>query len=114
MHERLAGLMTAPSGPVVALLAGAALGVVFYAGLWWTVRRAATFRRPGLSVLTSLLVRMGVTLAGFHIVADGDWTRLLLCLTGFLLTRVVVTWLTRSPALANGRIRAARGGGHAP
>jgi F1F0 ATPase subunit 2 len=114
MHERLAGLMAAPLGAVLALLAGAALGLVFYAGLWWTVRRAATFRRPGSSVLTSLLVRMSVTLGGFYCVAGGDWVRLLTCLVGFLLARAAVTRLTRPPCRANGRIRAAPGIGHAP
>ena len=114
MHEVLAGLMAAPLGLVMAVLAGAALGLVFYAGLWWTVRRAATFRRPGLSVLTSLLLRMSVTLGGFYLVAGANWARLLLCLMGFLLARAAVTWLTRLPSFAIGQIRAATGTRHAP
>ena len=114
MHELLAGLIAAPVGPVMALLAGTALGLVFYAGLWWTVRRAPTFRRPGLSVLASLLLRMSVTLGGFYLVAGEDWARLLLCLMGFVLARAAVTWLTRLPSFAIGQIRAATGSRHAP
>jgi F1F0 ATPase subunit 2 len=91
MHEVLDGLTAAPLGSIVAVGAGAALGLLFYAGLWWTVRRAATFRRPGPSVLASLLLRMGVTLGGFHLVGGGDWLRLLLCLAGFVLARAAVT-----------------------
>ncbi len=38
MHERLVGLMSAPLGSVAALLVGVAIGLMFYTGLWWTVR----------------------------------------------------------------------------
>ena len=118
MHDAMAawmaGPMAAPLGHVLAVLAGAALGVLFYAGLWWTVQHAATFRRPGLSVLASMLLRMGLALGGFYLVAGGDWTRLLLCLLGFVLARLAVTWLTRLPCMAGGQVRAAAGGQHAP
>lgn len=114
MHEWFIAPMAAPLGSVIALLAGVAFGLVFYGGLWWTVRRAATFRRPGLSVLTSLLLRMGFTLGGFYVVAGEDMTRLLLCLTGFLLSRVAVTWRTRLPPSGNDSTRAAIGTRHAP
>lgn len=114
MHEVLARLMAAPLGSVIAVLAGVALGLVFYAGLWWTVHRAATFRRPGLSVLTSLLLRMSVTLGGFYLVAGDDWARLLLCLAGFVLARAAVTWLTRLPSSASSQVRVATEAHHAP
>ncbi|CAN5898309.1 ATP synthase subunit I [soil metagenome] len=114
MREALAGLMATPLASVMAVLAGAALGVVFYAGLWWTVRRAATFRRPGLSVLASMLLRMGVALGGFHLVAGGQLARLLLCLAGFVLARAAVTLMTRLPSSAVGDVRTASGAGHAP
>lgn len=114
MHEVLAGLTALPLGPLMAAVAGAALGLVFYGGLWWTVRRAATFRRPGLSVLTSLLLRMSATLGGFYLVADREWARLLVCLLGFVLARAAVTWLTRLPWSVDGQIRAARRTRHAP
>ena len=114
MRDLLDGLMAAPLGSTMAFLAGVALGLVFYAGLWWTVRRAATFRRPGLSVLASLLLRMSVTLGGFYLVAGADWVRLLLCLAGFVLARAAVTWLTRLPTLASGEVRVATEARHAP
>jgi F1F0 ATPase subunit 2 len=114
MHDLLAGLMAAPLGSMMAVLAGVALGLVFYAGLWWTVGRAATFRRPGLSVLASLLLRMSVTLGGFYVVSGGDWARLLLCLAGFMLARAAVTWLTRLTSSASGRVLPAKEARHAP
>ncbi len=44
-----------------------------------------------------MLLRMGITLAGFYFVGRGDWRRLIACLLGFVVARFVVTWLTRAP-----------------
>ena len=38
---------------------------------------------------------MSITLVGFYFIARDDWERLLLCLLGFVVARLVVTWLTR-------------------
>jgi F1F0 ATPase subunit 2 len=78
------------------LAAGLLLGVFFFGGLWWTVSRGASARRPALWFLGSLLVRMGVTLAGFYLAARDSWQRWLLCLLGFVLARILVQWLTRT------------------
>ena len=82
---------------VLAALAGAALGAMFFGGLWWTARRGAASQRPALWFSASLLLRMGVALPGFFVVAGGRWERMLACLVGFLLARTIVTWMTRPP-----------------
>ena len=79
-----------------ALAADVLLGVIFFGGLWWTVRKGVTAKSPALWFLGSSLLRMGIVLAGFYFVARGDWKKLLLCLLGFLIARVVVLRLTRS------------------
>jgi F1F0 ATPase subunit 2 len=79
------------SAPAMGIL----LGAIFYGGLWWTVRQGVSSKRVALWFLGSLLLRMSVALAGFYVVAGGHWERLLLCLLGFVIARVVVTWLTR-------------------
>jgi len=80
-----------------ALAAGGLLGAMFYGGLWWTVRRGVSSKRAALWFLGSLLLRMGIVLAGLYLVAGGDWQRLLPCLLGFVMARVAVTRLTRPP-----------------
>jgi F1F0 ATPase subunit 2 len=80
-----------------AWLGGVAIGAIFFGGLWWTVRRGMTSPRPALWFLGSLLLRMGLALAGFYFVSGSHWERLLFCLLGFLVARFTVTWLTRSP-----------------
>ncbi|HZX51078.1 N-ATPase subunit AtpR [Pseudomonas sp. XK-1] len=76
-------------------VAGTMLGALFFAGLWWTLRRGLASSRPALWIFTSLLLRLSLTLAGFYWVAGDDWRRLLACLLGFLLARLLVTRLTR-------------------
>ena len=75
--------------------AGLLLGAFFFGGLWLTVRRGLVSEHPALWFFGSLLTRMGATLAGFYFVAAGRWERLLLCLLGFVVARLVVMWLTR-------------------
>lgn len=86
MHEG-AGLLTA-------LAAGVLLGAFFFGGLLWTVRKCLSSRQPALWVLGSLLLRTGVVLAGFYYVSAGHWERMLLCLAGFFIARLLVIRLT--------------------
>lgn len=83
-------------GLALAWLAGGGLGAFFFGGLWWTIRRVVSSRRPALWVFGSLLLRFSVVLAGFYLVSDGRWEPILLCLLGFIMARVVVKRLTRT------------------
>ena len=91
--------MTANETLALALagLAGGALGGIFFGGLWWTVRKSLSASQPALWVFASLLLRMGLTMAGFYGVSGGGWQRLLACLAGFIVARQIVTRLTRLP-----------------
>jgi len=90
--------MDDPAKLVAACAAGLVLGGLFYAGLWWTVRRGVAGPRPGLLFLGSLLLRLAVVLAGFHYVSDQRWERLLACLLGLVLARAAITWFIATPA----------------
>jgi F1F0 ATPase subunit 2 len=80
---------------ILSLLAGVVLGTIFFGGLWWTIQRGVSSKQPAVLFFFSLLLRTGIALAGFYFVARGDWRRLLACLLGFFLARLLVTWLTR-------------------
>ena len=80
----------------LALVAGLGLGVIFFGGLWWTVRKGMFTKSPALWFLASLLLRMGIVLAGFYGVGRGDWQRLVVCLLGFVIARFLVLRLTRT------------------
>lgn len=79
----------------LAAVAGVGLGIFFFGGLWWTVRRTSSTRNPALLFAGSLILRLAVTIGGFYLVADGDWQRMIACLVGFLLARWLVTRWTR-------------------
>jgi F1F0 ATPase subunit 2 len=81
----------------LALVAGTSLGAIFFGGLWWTVRKSLSSDQPAFWFLPSLLLRTSLVLAGFYFVSRGHWERLLVCLLGFVLARLIVTWLTRAP-----------------
>jgi F1F0 ATPase subunit 2 len=80
---------------VLAWVAGGVLGAIFFGGLWWTVRKGVSSNQPALWFFGSLLLRMSIALAGFYCVAGGHWERLLLCVLGFVMARLAVTWLTQ-------------------
>ena len=83
---------------VLAWAWGVAIGAIFFGSLWWTVRKAVSSSQPALWFFGSLLMRMGIALSGFYFMARGPWERLVLCLLGFVMARLAVTWLTRPSA----------------
>jgi F1F0 ATPase subunit 2 len=89
-------MMTEALSLVLATVAGVLLGVIFFGGLWWTVRKGASSQQPALWFLCSLLLRTSTALVGFYLVGGGHWERLLVCLLGFVMARHIVTRLTRT------------------
>jgi F1F0 ATPase subunit 2 len=96
----------------LACVAGAALGAIFFGGLWWTVRVGASAQRPALWFAVSALSRTTIVLAGFYFVAAGHWERMALCLAGFVVGRAVVMRST-VPSRAS-RLRRRWDADHAP
>ena len=77
---------------ISAVLCGGLLGLMFFGGLWWTLRRMPSARQPHLLMLGSSVLRMSMALAGFYICVRVGLTALLGCLAGFVGMRL---WLTR-------------------
>ena len=78
----------------LALIAGVLLGAVFFGGLWWTVRKCVSSKKPALLLIGSFLLRMGIVLAGLYFIARGHWESLLICLLGFIIARLIVMRVT--------------------
>ena len=81
---------------VLAWVAGGVLGTIFFAGLWWTIRKGVSSKQPAFWFFGSLLLRTSIALAGFYLIGRGHWERLLVCLLGFFIARLIVTRLTRT------------------
>lgn len=73
---------------------GLLLGVIFFGGLWWTIRKGLSSPRPGLLFLASAVLRMGIVVTGFYFISDHQWQRILACLVGFIMARLAVTLWT--------------------
>ncbi len=105
IYDALSSMVGLTAGPTAALAAtlafasaaGGLLGLFFFGGLWWTVRRAFASPRPALWVGGSLLLRLMSVAAGFVVVSAGDWRRLLACLLGFWAARWLVVRFTARP-----------------
>jgi F1F0 ATPase subunit 2 len=89
--------MSEISNLIMALLAGVLLGIIFYGGLWWTIRRSVSAKTLNVWLIGSFPFRAIIAAGGFYLVSRGDWRSLLACLLGFLIARVCVTLLLRAP-----------------
>lgn len=77
-----------------ALLGGIILGILFFGGLWLTVRKGIHSKRPTLLFMGSLITRLAIVVFGFYYIGANSWLRILICLAGFLLARMVITRIT--------------------
>lgn len=75
---------------VFALVSGIVLGLFFFLGLWWTVRRMNDTKYVAVWFLGSFLVRTVVVVIGFYFILGDSWQRLLAGLLGFMIARMVV------------------------
>jgi F1F0 ATPase subunit 2 len=82
--------MTESLSLLSAFAMGLLVGTLFFGGLLWTVRRGVRSQRPEVWFLGSMLARMSIALTGFYLVGGEHWERWLLCLVGFILTRLIV------------------------
>jgi F1F0 ATPase subunit 2 len=81
---------------ILAFVAGVFLGIIFYAGLWWTVKKGIGSENPALWFGLSMLVRTAIVLTGFYVVGLNHWQMLMVCLSGFIIARIVLTIVIRS------------------
>ena len=76
---------------VLAIVWGVLLGLLYFGGLWTTVRRLPGVSRPKTLLVSSFLVRLALVLAGMWWILQSDLVAFFLCLLSFFLVRVVMT-----------------------
>jgi len=75
---------------VPALSTGVLLGIFFFGGLFYTIRKGLPSRHPAFLFLGSWLLRMIVVAGGFFLIAAGQREKLLACAAGFMIARSFV------------------------
>ncbi|WP_205703877.1 ATP synthase subunit I [Candidatus Chloroploca sp. Khr17] len=81
---------------VLALVTGMLLGAIFFGGLWWTAQQLVSSRQPARWFFGSLVLRTSIVLVGFYVISHGHWERMLACMLGFVIARLMVFRLTRA------------------
>ncbi len=91
--------MTEPLGWLLAGVAGAGLGLIYFAGLWFTLRRLPQRAHPALWVFGSFVLRLALSAIGFYLILGPDRSlpRLGLALAAFIAVRVVLIRRLRPP-----------------
>lgn len=74
-----------------AFAAGAVLGLLYFLGLWLTVRQIVRRRLAPLWLPLSLMVRLGLLVGGMYWVGAGDWQRFVAALAGIFVARLLTT-----------------------
>jgi F1F0 ATPase subunit 2 len=80
---------------ILDFVAGILLGVIFFGGLWLTVKKVVFFKWSAFWFLGSLFLRTSITLSGFYYISNGELKNLLTGLIGFIFARFIVTRLSR-------------------
>ncbi len=89
---------------LIPFIFGIILGTFYFSSLWITVRQLPTTAYPVRLFIGSFLGRIFVTLFGFYLIMDGQWQRILICLGGFILARIVLTNVLK-PKLSNSDLK---------
>lgn len=84
----------------VILLWGMTLGLLYFGGLWLTVRRIGEVQHQALLMISSFFMRNLLVVAGFYPVVLQGWQPAVICLTGFIAIRLVLIRWIKTP-LAN-------------
>jgi F1F0 ATPase subunit 2 len=90
---------------LLAFLLGAAVGQFYFGGLWLTVKRLSSVRSPGLLAFGSFVIRTGLAVFCFYLIAStGHWERVLASVVGFAAARWILVMRLR-PGEARGLCR---------
>ncbi|HDR90930.1 MAG TPA: ATP synthase subunit I, partial [candidate division Zixibacteria bacterium] len=61
-------------GIILSIIAGGVVGLVFFGGLWLSVKSIPTAKNPAAFMLLSFVVRIAVFVAAFYSIAKwGNW-----------------------------------------
>lgn len=67
---------------------GMVMGLIFFGGLWWTLKKDMLQRQPVWGFALSFFLRTTLALLGFYWLVPTHWGHLLVSLLGFFLVRL--------------------------
>ena len=74
------------------LLVGLGLGLLYFGGLWLTIKNMNNVRSPIVLTLGSFVLRTGaVFLVLIYVARQGDWFNIFILLVGFIAARIFLS-----------------------
>ena len=74
---------------------GGLLGLLYFGGLWWTLRRMLDSAHPAAWLFGGLIFRLAVAMAGLYDALQSGLGSLAACLAGFIAARMALMRLAR-------------------
>ncbi len=81
---------------IIIFICGIVLGVIFFGGLWLTVKKGITSKMPGILFVVSFFIRTAITLLGFYFLGANNPKNMAACLIGFVVARFAIKYYTKS------------------
>ncbi len=76
---------------ILAFIAGLALGLLYFGGLWLTIKQLPRSRRPAFLALGSFFLRTALVAFAFYlIVRNGNWQNGIACIVGVIGMRIIL------------------------
>lgn len=82
---------------LIGIGSGLLLGLIYFGGLWVTLKKMERWRRPWILVAGSFLLRNVIVLAAFYFLIMQHWSALIAAFIVFMITRQVIVHRTGSP-----------------
>ena len=79
---------------IFAVCFGILLGAIYFVGLLITVQKGLRSRFSAVWFVASFLIRTGIVLGGFYVIASGSWKSLFASVLGFVIARLLVTHIS--------------------
>lgn len=82
---------------LIGIASGVLLSLIYFGGLWYTLKQMEHWRRPWILVTVSFLIRNALVLTAFYFLIIQHWSTLVAAFIAFLITRQVVIHRTGNP-----------------
>ena len=117
IKKKIRKVMSELTSQLLIMLIGSMLGLFFYGGLWWTVKKGIASAHIAWWLLASFLIRTSAVLIGFYFMLKSDWLipswqALLIGILAFAGARFGITLI--SYLMAKSSIDSNKGAKHAP
>lgn len=85
---------------LVSIICGVVLGLFFYGGLWFTIKKGLLRKGRLPLFFLSFMIRMLIVITGFYMLALYDWRALIFSLGGFIFSRILFNRMVlKNPAV---------------